>query len=267
MAKATNAIAETFLSEGELSIDNSDKGGLTYLGVAFNKWPKAPFWGDIISVITSVAPSVSVTDLKNLGTGKGKNIVLTDAQTDQINEKLKKFKPLIIKFYKAEFWDTLNADKIISQTFAESFFDFCVNAGAPKGKKLLQGYLKTGQDGVIGNGTIGLLNSELVKNSFNVHIDFSLIKIRRYMEIVNNNNEQSKYLHGWLNRTFQVFNDEFSIDNLQTLRDNPNIQIEPLLLKDINTLLNAIVANNVYLDNKTSSELTKLIAKLNELIK
>ena len=124
-----------------------------------------------------------------------------------------------------------------------------------------------GQDGVIGNGTIGLLNSELVKNSFNVHIDFSLIKIRRYMEIVNNNNEQSKYLHGWLNRTFQVFNDEFSIDNLQTLRDNPNIQIEPLLLKDINTLLNANAANNVYLDNKTSSELTKLIAKLNELIK
>ena len=75
MATATNAIAETFLSEGELSIDNSDKGGLTYLGVAFNKWPKAPFWDDIISVITSVAPSISATDLKNLGTGKGTSVL------------------------------------------------------------------------------------------------------------------------------------------------------------------------------------------------
>lgn len=267
MAKADNAIAETFLAEGELSMDSSDKGGLTYLGVAYTRWPKAPFWEDIIKVITSVAPSVSATDLKNLGTDKAKVINITEAQRQEINDKLKKFRPVIIKFYKTEFWDTLNADKIISQTFAESFFDFCVNAGAPKGKTLLQEYLKTDPDGVIGSGTIGLLNSELVKNCFNVHIDFSIIKIKRYMEIVNNKNEQSKFLHGWLNRTFQVFGDEFSIENLRILKDNPKIQIEPSLLKDITLLLSVYDANIVYMNNKTSSELTKLIAKLNELIK
>ena len=267
MAKAYNAIEETFLSEGELSIDNSDKGGLTYLGVAYNKWPDAPFWKDIINVIISIVPSITEQDLKNLGTPKGKVLSISKTQEQDINSKLKKFKPNIIDFYENEFWDTLNADKIISQTFAESFFDFCVNAGAPKGKTLLQKYLGTGQDGVIGSGTIGLLNSELVKNSFNVHIDFTIIKIRRYIEIVNANNVQLKYLHGWLNRSFKVFNDEFSIDNLITLKDNQKIQIEPSLLKDINLLLAMNAANLEYAKNKTSSELTKLITKLNELIK
>ncbi len=267
MAKADNAIAETFLSEGELSMDSGDKGGLTYLGVSYTRWPNAPFWNDIINVIISVVPTISAQDLKNLGTDKAKGISISESQRKEINDKLKKFRPLIIKFYKVEFWDTLNADNILSQTFAESFFDFCVNVGAPKGKKLLQEYLKTDPDGVIGGGTIGLLNSELVKNSFNVHIDFSIIKIKRYMSIVNDNASQSKFLNGWLNRTFQVFNDEYSIGNLKTLRDNPKIQIEPALLKDINTLLNAYDANERYTANKTSSELTKLIATLNELIK
>ena len=87
------------------------------------------------------------------------------------------------------------------------------------------------------------------------------------MEIVNGKSEQSKFLHGWLNRTFQVFGDEFSIENLRILKDNPKVQIEPSLLKDITLLLSVYDANIVYMNNKTSSELTKLIAKLNELIK
>ena len=93
------------------------------------------------------------------------------------------------------------------------------------------------------------------------------LKIRRYIEIVNANSVQLKYLHGWLNRSFKVFNDEFSIDNLITLKDNQKIQIEPSLLKDINLLLAMNAANLEYAKNKTSSELTKLITKLNELIK
>ena len=37
MAKAHEPIKLTFLREGELSIDNSDTGGFTYLGIAYNK--------------------------------------------------------------------------------------------------------------------------------------------------------------------------------------------------------------------------------------
>ena len=51
MAKAHEPIKLTFLREGELSIDNSDTGGFTYLGISYNKNKSFTVINDILEFV------------------------------------------------------------------------------------------------------------------------------------------------------------------------------------------------------------------------
>ena len=265
MARSSEAITKTFIKEGGFSYSNKDTGGLTYLGLAYNKWPNVKIWPEIFSIIQMVKPSITTESLKNIGTSKGIQLIFTKEEESKINSLLSKFRKDIIAFYKKEFWDTIEADGIISQTFAESFFDFSVNTGSGTASKLLQKYLGVNPDGDIGPLTLVKLNTELLINTYNVHIDFSIIKIKRYIEICNANSSQLANLHGWLNRTFEVFDEIFSIDVLIELnRKNPDA-IPVALKPDINKLLKIYDLNISYAANKTASNLTNLHNKINEI--
>lgn len=267
MARSATAITKTFIKEGGFSYSNKDTGGLTYLGLAYNKWPNVKIWPEVISIIQSVKPSITTESLKNIGTSKGIQLSFTKDEESKINSLLSKFRKDIIAFYKKEFWDTLSADGIISQTFAESFFDFSVNTGSGTASKLLQKYLQVDPDGDIGPATLSKLNAELLFNTYNVHIDFTIIKIVRYNKICNDNSTQLVNLHGWLNRAFEVFDEIYSIDILIGFKNKFPDSIPESLRPDIDKLLKIYDLNMSYAANKTSANLTNLHNKINELVK
>jgi hypothetical protein len=266
MNRSINAITKTFIKEGKLSYSQHDTGGLTYLGMAYKKWPNALVWPKIFKIIQSVRPDLNDNILKTVGMG-GPVIKLTTIEESKINSLLEPLRKDIILFYKNEFWDAINADGIISQTFAESFFDFSVNVGTPTGAKILQRYLGVKDDGAIGNITLGKLNGELLKNTYNVHIDFTILKVKRYVEIISKNSKQLANFHGWLNRTFQVFDEVFDIEIVEKLtKSNPGV-IPAELKNDISKLLEIYNLNNKYSLNRTASNLQTLYEKISETIK
>lgn len=263
MAKAAQAITKTFLKEGKLSYSNHDTGGLTYLGLAYNKWPNASLWPAVFKIIQSVK-NIPDSTLKTIGVG-GPGFTLTVAEEDKINQLLEPFRKEVIGFYKKEFWDVLNADRIIAQSFAESFFDFSVNVGSGTGAILLQEYLGVKADGDIGPKTITKLNNELLKNTYNVNIDFTLIKIRKYGRIVSKNPAQIKNLHGWLNRAFEVFSDIYSIDIIIDIQTNIPEAIPEDLKGDISKLIDIYRVNLEYDKTRDQSTLERL-QKITETI-
>ena len=164
------------------------------------------------------------------------------------------------------FWDIIGGDDILSQTFAESFFDFSVNTGSGTAAKILQTYLGVTADGAIGPKTLTKLNGQLLQNTYNVHIDFTLLKVKRYTEIVNGNNAQLANYHGWLNRTFEVFDEVFEIEIIESIKDKFPDAIPADLVPDINKLLAMYNYNKEYSSNKSSANLSNLHKKINELI-
>ena len=266
MARSTSAITKTFIKEGKISYSNKDTGGLTYLGLAYNKWPKVDIWPKVFEVILSVKPSLKIEQLKQIGTPSGIQITLTEQEESKINSLLEPLRKNVISFYKKEFWDVLGADDILSQTFAESFFDFSVNTGSGTASKLLQTYLNVTADGAIGPKTLAKLNGELLLNTYNVHIDFTLLKIKRYIEIVDHNSAQISNLHGWLNRSFEVFDEVFEIEIIENILTKYPDTIPSQLVPDINKLLAMYNANKEYSLNKTSSNLSNLHKKIDGLL-
>jgi hypothetical protein len=228
MANAKEPITRTFLKEGEITIDNQDTGGLTYLGLAHNAWPRADVWPKIFEIclkyLNEDGHNVTIRDLKNLGTSRGKNINVSERTKEKINWALAQTntKNKIINFYKINFWNTLNADDICSQSFAESVFDFGINTGYRTSAKILQRLLKVTPDGIIGKITTYVLNCELIENHHEIHTQFALEKIKRYQAICINPRSKTKikYLHGWLNRTFSTYEHNYTMDDLMKLIDS-----------------------------------------------
>lgn len=266
MARSISAITKTFIKEGKLSYNSKDTGGLTYLGMAYKKWPNAKVWPQIFKTIQSVRPDLSDQILKSVGMG-GPVISFTQTEEDKINKLLEPLRKDIIAFYKKEFWDVIGGDDILSQTFAESFFDFSVNVGSKTGAILLQEYLNVTPDGDIGPKSLSKLNSEILRNTYNVHIDFTTIKIKKYCGIISKNNAQLANFHGWLNRTFEVFDEIFEIDIIDNLQTTLPGSIPEELKKDINKLLRMFKLNKEYSLNKSPANLTGLYNKINEIVK
>jgi lysozyme family protein len=102
-------------------------------------------------------------------------------------------------FYKPRYWDAVCGDTL-PQIVAESIFDFGVNAGTSVAKKLAQIVVNQTPDGVFGVKTLEAL-AQVDEKEF-VQI-YALAKIKRYLDICNRDPVQSKFLRGWLNRTFK----------------------------------------------------------------
>ena len=95
------------------------------------------------------------------------------------------------------YWNRCRGDQIESQSIAEIFVDWHINAGVNAIKQVQKLFCIT-QDGLVGPVTLKYLNSP------NREIIFNRIKDAReqyYYTLVRKNRSLAVFLNGWLNRT------------------------------------------------------------------
>jgi lysozyme family protein len=168
MADFNDAYEKMILNEGGYKLHNvrGDRGGQTYAGIARNYHPNWPGWRYIDD---------------------------NDIDNPELTERVR-------DFYKENFWDKIKGDQIEAQSVAETLFDFAVNAGHRTAAKLAQLVLGATPDGIIGPKTLEKLN-QFEGEEFNIR--YALAKVARYVEIVNRDRSQEKFLLGWINRTLK----------------------------------------------------------------
>ena len=140
-----------------------DRGGMTYAGIARNRWPDWQGWRWV---------------------DKGQLPPVDDVRS----------------FYRINFWIPIQGDKIADQAIAANIFDFAVNAGVGVAVKLAQIVAGTTPDGRIGPKTLEAIN-QLNADAFRPA--YALAKMARYRDIVTRDRSQGKFLLGWLNRTLK----------------------------------------------------------------
>ena len=145
-----------------------DRGGMTYAGIARNFWSEWEGW----------------------------------AYIDQGEIPPTKF---VRAFYRSNFWEKVKGDDIQNQSTASTLFDFAINAGNRTAIKLAQTAVGCEPDGVIGPRSLAALN-EADGEAFAAA--YALVKIKRYAEICNNDRSQTKFLLGWVNRAFNVLEEQ-----------------------------------------------------------
>lgn len=116
------------------------------------------------------------------------------------------------EIYSIFFWHPLKIDQINDSTVQLFLFDTAVNCGKEKAVFLLQDSINSishiAVDGRIGNETIGTCNSITSQPKQCKLLKQLLLssRIAFYMNIVNKNESQRRFLRGWVNRTLEVFN-------------------------------------------------------------
>lgn len=138
--------------------------------------------------------------------------------TEKFLNKIKYFKNIeklnvndAKKIYKKYFWNKLNLDKIIDYNISFEIFEASVHCGTFIAAKITQksinyiykclkikNFLKI--DGIIGNKTITAINS--LTNYYIKYyiIIFNLLQGQYYLNIIDKNESQSKFLIGWINK-------------------------------------------------------------------
>lgn len=172
MADFTQAFQLMITHEGGYCNDPDDPGGETYKGIARNYFSKWTGWTKV--------------DLL-------KKQVNFPANLDKDSELQK----AVFSFYKVNFWDKTNGDRIANQGVANSIFDFGVNAGCGVSASLAQQVVGAKVDGAIGNDSINAINN-FDPNYF--LSAFAVAKISRYVSIVKNRPASQKYFYGWVIR-------------------------------------------------------------------
>lgn len=100
--------------------------------------------------------------------------------------------------FKVYYWDKLNADKIESQSVANMSVDWAYNAGVGTVAKKIQNIVGAKTDGIIGNGTLKLINTKDHKELFE---QIKAARILFYKKLVEKKPSNEKFLKGWVNRT------------------------------------------------------------------
>ena len=165
MADFLPAFEAMLLNEGGYKLTDiaGDRGGQTYAGIARKSNPNWPGW---IYIDRGDTPPAS----------------------------------LVRTFYKEEFWDRLCCDDIENEAIARSLFDFGVNAGWKTSAKLAQIVVGLTPDGKIGPKSLAELNHA---DPAMFKMGFTLAKIARYRDIVQQDRTQGKFLLGWINRALK----------------------------------------------------------------
>lgn len=159
MASFFNYIPILLKWEGGFVNNPADKGGATNRGVTLATFRK--FFG----------AAKTVADLKNM----------TDCQWCQVMRS---------------YWNTVKADKIQSQSIADIFADWHINAGVNAIKRV-QKMFGIKPDGIVGPVTLSYLNSP------NRQVIFNRLRDEResyYLDIVKADPSQRVFLNGWLKR-------------------------------------------------------------------
>lgn len=175
MAEFNIAFKRTLTQEGGYSNDPDDLGGETYKGISRASHSAWKGW-----VIID-----KCKDKSGFPTKLDRDIELQKQ---------------VELFYLYEFWLPLKADLISNQTIADSVFDFAVNAGIKTSVRLVQTVVGTKADGIIGEQTLGKINSI---DFCYVQSAFTVAKISHYIAIIKKRPTNKKYLYGWIIRALE----------------------------------------------------------------
>lgn len=188
MADFKIAYAKTERNEMGYANISGDSGGETWRGIARNYHPKWPGW-----VIVDQFKALSKT-IKELE---------ASLQTSQTLQRL------VLEFFKEEFWDVMLLDQVSNQDIANEMFDTGVNMDPRFPIEFLQKALNATNhnkrdypdvvvDGKMGPKTISALNSHSRPKQI-----LTLLNCQqgvRYMDIVQYNPVQEKFMTSWLSR-------------------------------------------------------------------
>lgn len=165
MTDFLQAFERMIVNEGGYTLHTvpGDRGGMTYAGIARNRWPNWPGWQSIDAGDTPPAEMV-----------RG--------------------------FYRANFWTAMRLEEVESQDVARTLFDFGVNAGTGTAIKLAQIVAGSTPDGKIGPKTLAAINA-CDADLFMAR--YSLAKLARYEQIVSKDRSQGKFLLGWVRRVLK----------------------------------------------------------------
>lgn len=172
MATFETALKVVLEHEGGYVNDPSDPGGETYKGVARKMHSSWQGWVEV--------------DMAKRQSNFPKNLEQNSALQDMIHD-----------FYRINFWDKVQGSHIENEQVAQVIFDFAVNAGVSTSASLVQKVLDVTVDGTIGPKTIAALNTFPAEHFI---ASFTLMKIARYVAIVNKRPESKKYFYGWVCR-------------------------------------------------------------------
>ncbi len=116
---------------------------------------------------------------------------------------LKKEEARII--YRAEYWQALRLDAVLSPLIAAEIFDTAVNMGRTVAIKIVQEALNYfGEalvvDGLMGMKTLGALNQWCVRDERALYVCLNGFQFHRYVQIVENNATQKRFARGWTKR-------------------------------------------------------------------
>lgn len=107
---------------------------------------------------------------------------------------------LVRNFYRTQYWTPIAGDQL-PEAIADTLFDFAVNAGVKTAVKLAQLVVGAAADGSVGPKTIAAL-TDANPAEFRAH--YTLVKIKRYTDIVRRDRSQNKFLLGWITRALEA---------------------------------------------------------------
>lgn len=175
MSSLDVALVTVLKHEGGWCNTPGDTGGETYVGISRKNWPKWEGWKDVDAA----------KPLKN------EEIIANP----ELHQK-------VVKFYKDNFWEAIQLNKIESQKVATKVMDMAVNMGSYRAITLLQEALDTcgisvNEDGKMGPVTYMAVN----KCDENTLVQALIDKSKAfYLRIVEKKPSQKKFLNNWLSR-------------------------------------------------------------------
>ncbi len=184
----------TLGKEGGFSNVKKDKGGRTWQGVAERYWGEK--YPRIFQILDEAKECYS-QDLKAM---------------ERWLYNHQELSSMVHHFYKVEFWDVQQLDKIEWQTVADKIFDMGVNCGVGEAGYVVQRALNIAnrnevdypdikEDGGIGPLTRDCLGNLIAKRGIlKTEILLAMEHFQTYRAIVRNDEEQEVFFWGWFNR-------------------------------------------------------------------
>lgn len=102
--------------------------------------------------------------------------------------------------YYQDYWLPCRCDEMPAY-IAAVVFDTAVNMGQRIGIKFLQQALGVPADGIVGPIT---LSATYQKSTTHLLPDFLSYRAKRYHELVQQNGQNSRFIRGWLKRTYEI---------------------------------------------------------------
>lgn len=119
--------------------------------------------------------------------------------------------------YKADYWDPLRLDSVLSPTIAAEIFDTAVNMGKTAAVKIVQESLNylgesLNVDGIMGIKTLGAINKWTSRDDRALFICLNGFQFKRYVQIIENNATQKRFARGWTKRIQSYWEEHNNVD-------------------------------------------------------